>query len=166
MLLECLSVRVRGSVFSRFDVFAACGTSFLKNLTMTIVLPVVLSSAEARSSDAPLLSSGLVAASFSVGMVLSTSLMCCWPAKVLDSRLPFVLCALLLLIGNAFYLAAELLLWPTIALIVCRFGMALGLAPSLRASAAARSRRASRGASTRSCWSRPRTRPARQQGQS
>ena len=70
MLLECLSVRVRGSVFSRFDVFAACGTSFLKNLTMTIVLPVVLSSAEARSSDAPLLSSGLVAASFSVGMVL------------------------------------------------------------------------------------------------
>ena len=126
MLLECLSVRVRGSVFSRFDVFAACGTSFLKNLTMTIVLPVVLGSAEARSSDAPLLSSGLVAASFSVGMVLSTSLMCCWPAKVLDSRLPFVICALLLLIGNAFYLAAELLLWPTIALIVCRFGMALG----------------------------------------
>ena len=50
MLLECLSVRVRGSVFSRFDVFAACGTSFLKNLTMTIVLPVVLSSAEASSS--------------------------------------------------------------------------------------------------------------------
>merc|ERR1719272_1860293 len=59
-------------------------------------------------------------------MVLSTSLMCCWPTKVLDSRLPFVLCACLLLIGNAFYLAAELLLWPTIALIVCRFGMALG----------------------------------------
>merc|ERR1740133_315271 len=125
-LLECLSVRVRGSVFSRFDLLTACGTSFLKNLTMTIVLPVVLSSAEARSSDSPLLSSGLVAASFSVGMVLSTSLMCCWPTKVLDSRLPFVLCACLLLIGNAFYLAAELLLWPTIALIVCRFGMALG----------------------------------------
>ena len=126
MLVECLSVRVRGSVFSRFDLLTACGTSFLKNLTMTIVLPVVLSSAEARSSDSPLLSSGLVAASFSVGMVLSTSLMCCWPTKVLDSRLPFVLCACLLLIGNAFYLAAELLLWPTIALIVCRFGMALG----------------------------------------
>mmetsp|Transcript_50662 Transcript_50662/g.121774 ORF Transcript_50662/g.121774 Transcript_50662/m.121774 type:complete len:562 (+) Transcript_50662:3-1688(+) len=125
-LLECLSVRVRGSVFSRFDLLTACGTSFLKNLTMTIVLPVVLSSAEARSSDSPLLSSGLVAASFSVGMVLSTSLMCCWPTKVLDSRLPFVLCACLLLVGNAFYLAAELLLWPTIALIVCRFGMALG----------------------------------------
>ena len=126
MVVECLSVRVRGPVFSRFDLVAACGTSFLKNLTMTIVLPVVLSSAEARSSDSPLLSSGLVAASFSVGMVLSTSLMCCWPTKVLDSRLPFVLCACLLLIGNAFYLAAELLLWPTIALIVCRFGMALG----------------------------------------
>ena len=126
MVVECLSVRVRGPVFSRFDLVAACGISFLKNLTMTIVLPVVLSSAEARSSDSPLLSSGLVAASFSVGMVLSTSLMCCWPTKVLDSRLPFVLCACLLLIGNAFYLAAELLLWPTIALIVCRFGMALG----------------------------------------
>jgi MFS family permease len=126
MLLECLSVRVRGPAFSRFDLLAACGTSFLKNLTMTIVLPVVLSSAEARDSDSPLLSSGLVAASFSVGMVLSTSLMCCWPTKVLDSRLPFVLCACLLLVGNAFYLAAELLLWPTIALIVCRFGMALG----------------------------------------
>ena len=126
MLRECLSVRERGPVFSRFDLVAACGTSFLKNLTMTIVLPVVLSSAEARSSHQPLLSSGLVAASFSVGMVLSTSLMCCWPTKVLDSRLPFVLCACLLLVGNAFYLAAELLLWPTIALIVCRFGMALG----------------------------------------
>ena len=126
MLRECLSVRERGPVFSRGDLVAACGTSCLKNLTMTIVLPVVLSSAEARSSDQPLLSSGLVAASFSVGMVLSTSLMCCWPNNVLDSRLPFVLCACLLLVGNAFYLAAELLLWPTFTLIVCRFGMALG----------------------------------------
>ena len=126
MLRECLSVRVRGPVFSRFDLVAACGTSFLKNLAMTIVLPVVLYSAEARSTDSPLLSSGLVAASFSVGMVLSTCLMCCWPPNLLDSRLPFVVCACLLLIGNAFYLAAELLLWPTIALIACRFGMALG----------------------------------------
>jgi len=105
---------------------AACGTSFLKNMTMTIVLPVLLSSAEARSADDPLFSSGLVAASFSVGMVLSTSLMCCFSEELLDSRVPFVLCASLLLVGNVFYLAAELAVWPTIALVIIRVGMALG----------------------------------------
>lgn len=123
---KIFAIEKRGATFSRFDIVAACGTSFLKNMTMTIVLPILLSSAEARSESDPLLSSGLVAASFSIGMVLSTSLMCCWNEVLLDSRLPFVMCASLLLAGNFAYLGAELLVWPTLALVIIRFVMALG----------------------------------------
>ena len=123
---KIFAIERRGATFSRFDIVAACGTSFLKNMTMTIVLPVLLSSAEARSESDPLLSSGLVAASFSLGMVLSTSLMCCWNEVLLDSRLPFVMCGALLLAGNLAYMAAELLIWPTLALVIIRFIMALG----------------------------------------
>ena len=44
--------------YSAFDLVAGCGAQFLKNLCITVIVPVALSSAESRGHDSPLSGSG------------------------------------------------------------------------------------------------------------
>ena len=52
--------------YSMYDLIAGCGTGFLLNMCITIVVPVALSSAESRGHSAPLAVSGTVAAATSI----------------------------------------------------------------------------------------------------
>ena len=71
--------------YSLFDVIASCGTGFLINLGITIIVPVALASAETRGHSSPLTSSGLVAGSTSIGMIVSVVLMYPWPFPLMLS---------------------------------------------------------------------------------
>ena len=61
--------------YSMFDLIAGCGTGFLINLCITVVVPVALSSIESRNHPSPLSASGSVAATTSLGMILSVAFM-------------------------------------------------------------------------------------------
>jgi MFS family permease len=117
--------------YSRFDLGAAIGTAFVKNACLTLVLPAALSSAESRSDPSTLGTSvltlsGLITMAFPMGMVLSTSVMLALPQRLLDTRLPFVLCGFLLLIGSVLHFLSELFIWPLWAVLLIRFSTALG----------------------------------------
>ena len=77
--------------YSLFDLVASCGTGFLINLGITIIVPVALASAETRGHSSPLTASGLVAGSTSIGMVVSVVLMYPWPFPLMDSKVTLTL---------------------------------------------------------------------------
>ena len=112
--------------YSLFDLIASCGTGFLINLGITIIVPVALASAETRGHSSPLTASGLVAGSTSIGMVVSVVLMYPWPFSLMDSKLPFLVFAVLMLAGNLAFLGVEWLELPAPYLLACRVLMALG----------------------------------------
>ncbi len=111
---------------STFDLLAGVGACFLINVCITAIVPVALSSAEARGHALPLTSSGFVAATTSVGMVLSVAVMYQWPDRLMDAKTPFIGFAALLLGGNLAFFLAEWLYWPVEALLACRVLMSLG----------------------------------------
>ena len=98
--------------YCTYDLIASCGTGFLLNLGITIVVPVALASAETRGHSSPLTSSGMVAASTSIGMVVSVVLMYPWSASLMDSKLPALVFAALMLVGNLAFLGVEYLELP------------------------------------------------------
>ena len=112
--------------YSLFDLIASCGTGFLINLGITIIVPVALASAETRGHSSPLTASGLVAGSTSIGMVVSVVLMYPWPFPLMDTKLPFLVFAVLMLAGNLAFLGVEWLELPAPYLLSCRVLMALG----------------------------------------
>ena len=112
--------------YSIFDLLAGLGTGFLANMCMTVVVPVALSSAESRNHPSPLTGSGGVAAATSLGMSLSVVLMYPWPEHVMDSKGPFYVFAVMLLVGNLAFLLVEVLEWPHFLLLACRVLMSLG----------------------------------------
>lgn len=121
-----LSAPVARPAYSLFDVIAGCGTGFLLNLCITVVVPMALASAEARNHPSPLLGSGSVAATTSVGMSLSIVAMYSMPTRLLDGKAPFFAFAGLMLLGNAGFFAAEVLRLPLRVLVASRVLMALG----------------------------------------
>ena len=112
--------------YNGFDLFAGCGAGFLTNLCITIVVPIALSSIESRNHPSPLAGSGSVAATTSVGMVLSVALMMRWSEATTQGRKPFVVFASLLMLGNALFFLAEWMHWSFDVLLASRVLMSLG----------------------------------------
>ena len=129
LLAGPLPVRIAPHVprpYSMYDLIASCGTGFLLNLCITIVVPVALSSAETRGHSAPLTVSGTVAAATSIGMIVSVAFMYPWPESLMDSKMPALFFAGLMLVGNLAYLAVEHARLQFAYLLACRVIMALG----------------------------------------
>ena len=70
-------------------------------------MPVALSSAEARDHPSPLAGSGSVAATTSVGMVISVLTFSRFTEEMLQGKAPFFAFGWLLLLGNWLFFAAE-----------------------------------------------------------
>lgn len=113
-------------MYSAFDLLAGAGTNFLLNLSITAVVPMVLSSAERRGHADPLSGSGSVVGATSIGMVVSVIAMYQWSERLLDGKTPFYLFAALLIAGNATFLLAEIFHMPLDVLLAARVLMSLG----------------------------------------
>ena len=112
--------------YSLYDLIAGCGTTFLINLCITVVVPAALSSAENRGHDSPLTASGSVAAASALGMVISVIVMYPWPTELVEGKLPALVFAAFLLIGNVAFLGVEWVGAELHYLLACRVLMSLG----------------------------------------